>query len=452
MQISDDILIAHVSADETILSVSQLNLQVRQLLEHQVGQVRVEGEISNFVQPGSGHMYFSLKDPTAQVRCAMFRGNNRRLSFTPENGLHVIVTGRASIYAERGDYQLIIEAMEEAGDGALQREFERLKKRLAQEGLFDKQYKKALPSMPDCIGVVTSPTGAAIRDIVSVLRRRFPCARVIIYPSQVQGENAPLQLASAIEIANQRAECDVLIIARGGGSIEDLWAFNDEQVARAIFASQIPTVSGVGHEIDFTIADFVADVRAPTPSAAAELVTPNGMEWLQSIRHYAQHLIASMRELLHAKHLQFLKLEQKLQHPGKHIQEQMQRTDYLQQQLINAMRYLIYQKQQYLLHIEKRIVNPAQRIQQQQQQLIHLQQHIHVCMRHILQNAKQKLANSIHQLDMLSPLATLHRGYAIVSDSTGHVITQATDVQQGEQINIQFAEGQLMCEVIGGQD
>ena len=266
-----------------IYSVSRLNREVRALIENNFPSVWVQGEISNLARPASGHIYFSLKDENAQVRCAMFRNSNRLLKFKPTDGMQVLVRASAGLYENRGDYQLIVDHMEEAGAGLLQRRFEELKTKLAQEGLFDTEHKQDIPSFPDRIGIITSPSGAAVRDVLSVLNRRFPGIPVLIYPIPVQGDDAPPQIVRMINKACQHNDCDVLILTRGGGSLEDLWAFNDERVARAVFDCQIPLVCGVGHEIDFTIADFVADVRAPTPSAAAELVSPDRLEWTNRV-------------------------------------------------------------------------------------------------------------------------------------------------------------------------
>ena len=274
--------------ERNVYSVSALNREVRLLIERGLGVIWVEGELSNLAQPSSGHWYFSLKDRDAQLRCAMFRQRNSSVGFTPRAGQQVLVRGRVSLYEPRGDYQFIAEHMEEAGVGALKREFERLKAKLAAEGLFAPELKRSLPRIPKRIGVVTSPTGAAIRDILHILARRFPPASVLIYPSPVQGEAAVPALIESLRLAGERRECDVLIVARGGGSLEDLWAFNDERLARAIRACPIPVVSGIGHEVDFTIADFVADVRAPTPSGAAELVVPDRKEWLDALARTAR--------------------------------------------------------------------------------------------------------------------------------------------------------------------
>ncbi|NNG14391.1 MAG: exodeoxyribonuclease VII large subunit, partial [Gammaproteobacteria bacterium] len=274
-----------------VFSVSELSGAARELLEDNFPLIWVEGEISNLAQPASGHIYFSLKDPSAQLRCAMFRMKRRLLDFDPENGQQVLVRAKVSLYEARGDFQLIIEHMEEAGDGALRREYEAMKRRLRNEGLFEAAHKQAIPELPKQIGVLTSPTGAAIRDILSVLKRRFPSIPILIYPVPVQGQGATKKIAQAIELANIRRECDVLLLSRGGGSLEDLWAFNEELLAHAIFKSEIPIVSAVGHEVDFTIADFVADVRAATPSAAAELLSPDRQEWLARLNSLQRRLL-----------------------------------------------------------------------------------------------------------------------------------------------------------------
>ena len=338
-------MITDITPFTEIYSVSQLNREVRELLETGFPLLWLEGEISNFKRPSSGHCYFSLKDAAAQVRCAMFRMRSSLLNFTPQDGMHVLVRARVSLYEDRGDFQLIIEHMEETGSGALRRAFEALKKRLADEGLFDATGKKSLPSFPTRIGVVTSPTGAAIRDILTVLKRRAPHISVIIYPTQVQGADAAPQIVAALNYANQRNECDILMVARGGGSLEDLWPFNEEIVARAIYASTIPIISGVGHEIDFTIADFVADHRAATPSAAAELASPNQQDWLQKLeilKNRLKHFVAV--ELRHFNTL-LNSLHKQLQHPGKRILDQAQRLDYLERNLIKAGFNLLSHKQ-----------------------------------------------------------------------------------------------------------
>src|SRR5271167_2003565 len=287
--------------DRDVYSVSRLNREVRVLLERGFASLWLEAEISNFSRPSSGHWYFSLKDAAAQVRCAMFRQRNMLCSFTARDGQKVLVRARIGLYEPRGEYQLIVDHMEDAGLGALKRLFEELSAKLKQEGLFDAERKRPLPSLPRRIGIITSPTGAAVRDILHVLARRFPAAAVLIYPVAVQGAQAAPEIIAALKLAGRRAECDVLILARGGGSLEDLWAFNDEALARAIAASPIPVVSGIGHEVDVTIADFAADVRAPTPSAAAEIVVPDADEWLASLSRLGQRLQRALRHGMDAQ-------------------------------------------------------------------------------------------------------------------------------------------------------
>lgn len=384
-----------------VFTVSELNQQVRELLETGFPPVWISGEISNLRKHTSGHFYFSLKDQTAQVRCCMFRGRNRFINFNLQDGQHVVVQAKISLYEERGEYQLVVEQIEEAGEGALRRAFEQLKQKLAAEGLFEPQRKKEIPAFPKTIGVITSPTGAAIRDILQVLKRRFSYGAVIIYPAQVQGTDAARQVANAIILANKRQECDVLIIARGGGSLEDLWPFNEENVARAIYASEIPTVSGVGHEIDFTICDFVVDQRAPTPSAAAELVTPDLsalqhklMQFNSRLKHFALIEIKNLN-----KHL--LNLSKRLQHPSRKLQDYAQRLDFFEQRLQTAMQ-------------------------------------------HQLLKSQQQFANVTRALDTVSPLNTLQRGYAIVTKQE-KILRDITEVRIGEEIQAQIANGKLSC-------
>ena len=294
--------VARVERD--VYSVSRLNREVRTLLERGFGMIWLEGEISNFSRPSSGHWYFSLKDAGAQVRCAMFRQRNMSCAFTARDGQKVLVRARIGLYEPRGEFQLLVEHMEDAGLGALRRRFDELAAALAAEGLFAPERKRPLPALPKRIGVVTSPTGAALRDILHVLARRFPAVPVLIYPVAVQGAQAAAEIVAAIQLAGKRAECDVLILARGGGSLEDLWAFNDERLARVIAASSIPVISGVGHEIDFTIADFAADVRAPTPSAAAELAVPDALEWLSAVGRLGTRLERCMRRNCRTRRLE----------------------------------------------------------------------------------------------------------------------------------------------------
>jgi exodeoxyribonuclease VII large subunit len=399
---------APVPLARTVYSVSRLNREVRGLLESGLGQLWVQGEISNLSRPASGHWYFSLKDRDAQVRCAMFHMRNTRTGFTPRDGQQVLVRARVSLYEPRGDYQLLVEELEDGGLGALQRAFEQLKQRLIAEGLFAPEHKRPLPIAPRRIGVITSPSGAAIRDILHILARRFPAAAVIIYGVPVQGAAAAPAIAAAIDLACARAECDVLILARGGGSLEDLWAFNDERVARAIHRARLPIVSGIGHEIDFTIADFVADVRAPTPSAAAELVVPDGSIWRARLAQLHQRFAAAVRRTLSAERARLTGITGRLQasHPGTRLQGLAQRLDELEGRLQFAL--------------QRR-----------------------------LERHEARLATLARALSAVSPLATLERGFAVVTRTRdGQLITTAAQVDEGELIEARLASGRLHATVV----
>lgn len=437
-----------------VLSVSQLNRLARQLLEDCFPQVWVEGEISNLSRPSSGHWYFTLKDKQAQIRCAMFRNRNFRLRFQPADGAKVLVRGGISLYENRGDYQLIAEDMQPAGAGLLAAQFELLKQKLQAEGLFDASRKKALPMPPRHIAVITSPTGAAIRDILSVLARRSPSIRVTVIPVPVQGEQAPAAIVRALALANSLAakgqqDFDVLLVGRGGGSLEDLWAFNDERVARAIAASDLPVVSAVGHEIDTTIADFVADARAPTPSAAAELLSPD--------RRDAARKLESLRQRLHGHWLRALVRQRqrldwwqrRLQHPGQRLRQWTLRLDELELRLRNAdERGRRDQRQRLqLLHSRLQRHHPGQQLRQLQTRLDFCARQLPLLIRQLLRQRQQQLQGRAQLLNSVSPLNTLQRGYAIVSDEQGRVLRRAADVAPGNTIRARLAEGQLLCTV-----
>ena len=338
---------------DNIYSVSQLNQSVRLMLENQLGAVWLTGEISNFSQPVSGHWYLSLKDENAQVRCAMFRMKNLRVSFRPTNGVQVLVRANVSLYEPRGDYQLIIESMHLAGEGLLMQQFEALKLKLAAEGLFAQHLKKNLPHFSKAVGIITSKTGAALQDILHILQRRDPSLKIIIYPTAVQGKDAATEIAQMIELANQRQEVDVLIVGRGGGSLEDLWCFNEEMVARAIFHSHLPVISAVGHETDVTIADFVADVRAPTPSAAAELVSRNQTELLQQLQYRRQRLEIALDRLFAEKQqkLKHLSLRLHNQHPQAQLRIQQQLITQLSHRLQQSLRHRWQKKAENLIFL-----------------------------------------------------------------------------------------------------
>jgi len=434
----------------SVLTVSELNNTVRLLLEETFTSIWVEGEISNFAAPHSGHWYFSLKDPNAQVRCAMFRGQQKSLGFTPKEGMHILVKGRVSLYPNRGDYQLIVEHMEERGEGKLQRAFELLKKKLAAAGLFNDEYKKALPTLPKSIGIVTSPTGAAIRDILIVLKRRYPLASIIIYPSLVQGAQAAASIVDAIKIANDRHECDVLIVGRGGGSLEDLWPFNEEIVAYAIHESDIPIISAVGHEVDFTIADFVADLRAPTPSAAAELVAPDQSDLLATIQNAKLGLLRHVKSKLKSQqdHLKWIDKHLQQQHPKRKLAERMQKLDFCEMTLVQLQTKLItrYQTKLQLLTAHLQHQHPDTKIKPMQQQLNLMRERMIAKTQTALKQRQHQLAHLAGTLEALSPLATLKRGYAIAS-AEGRVITEADDVKKGDHIQVQLMRGALGCVV-----
>ena len=436
------------------LTVSQLNRQVRSLLEGHFDFVWVEGEISNFASPSSGHWYFSLKDGGAQVRCAMFRNRNQRIRFNPENGDAIRLRCRVSLYEGRGEFQLIVEHLERAGAGALQHAFEQLKARLLTEGLFDSERKKPLPTSISQLGVITSPTGAAIHDILTVLERRCPAIEVFILPVAVQGEAAPAEIAAAIERANRwqkegEISLDALIVGRGGGSLEDLWAFNEEAVARAIAASDLPVVSAVGHEVDFTIADMVADHRAPTPSAAAELLSPDQREWLARLQSLEQSLERQIRRKLADAGRELEHLRRRLKHPGAQLREQAQRLDDLEQRLILAQKHLLRQRQSELALLQSRLHanSPLAGLQEGKQALKRLQQRLENAIHGRLDEARTHLAHQSQLLESLSPLATLQRGYSILTDSEGRVVSDSGAISPGAAVQARLARGQLTLTV-----
>jgi len=441
------------SDPDSVYSVSQLNSQAKALLESRFPSIWVEGEISNLARPSSGHIYFSLKDDRAQVRCAMFRGNNQGLRFNPEHGMLVRVRARVSLYPGRGDFQLIVDRMEETGAGALQQAYEQLKQNLHAEGLFNAEHKQEWPQIPQQIGIITSPTGAALHDILSVLKRRFPITPIIVYPTPVQGEGAGTKIAKSIKLATARNECDVLILSRGGGSLEDLWAFNEEIVARAIFDCHIPLISGIGHEIDFTIADFVADERAPTPSAAAELVTPDQNAMLQQLKLAEQKLLAEMKGLLQQRQQQLDWLEGRLgqRQPGQWLQLQAHRLLELKQRLFTSQRHTQRYLTERVTALTKRTLqqNPKYRLQHWHKQQQSLDARLHLACQQHLKLVRQRFHHVSHNLNTISPLATLSRGYAIVTRvDTNHVITDANTVEPGNEINTRLHKGSLRCKVI----
>lgn len=433
----------------TALSVSEFNRQVKHLLEVSFMQVWIEGELSGFSRPGSGHWYFTLKDSQAQVRCAMFKGRNQSVRLLPKEGERVLVRAKVSLFEGRGDFQLLIESLEPAGLGNLQRAFDELKHRLQAEGLFDAARKRKLPALPRHIGVVTSPTGAAIHDILTVLQRRFPAIPVSLFPASVQGQSAASEIVRAIDNANHLSDCDLLIVGRGGGSLEDLWPFNEEVVARAIAASRIPVISAVGHEIDITIADLVADLRAPTPSAAAETAVPDGRAWLHNCQQLEERLSLAMQRRLRQWQTLSSQLQARLRDPQRQLYEQMQRLDDLDNRLNAAMQRRMQGFCSLESSLQQRlsIQNPQSRMTDTAQHLVLLQNRLHGSLARALEKHQHRLILAVQTLDVVSPLATLARGYAIVSSDQLPVLRRARDVEPGNQISARLADGTIYCTV-----
>lgn len=435
--------------DREILTVSQLNQRARLLLEDVFPQVWVEGELSNIARPASGHVYFTLKDRNAQVRCAIFRQQASRVRDLLRDGLLVRVRGRVSLYEGRGDYQMILDSVEAAGDGALRLAFEALKTALQAEGLFVQERKRALPQYPQRIGVITSPSGAVLHDIVSVFARRAPHVQLTLIPTAVQGHGATTQIIQALTLAD-RAQYDALILARGGGSLEDLWCFNEEAVARAIADCQTPIISAIGHETDVSISDFVADVRAPTPSAAAELLAPDRSELLQQLRTTERYLGLRINETLARKRIQLQHLRQRLRHPRERLQQHSQRLDDLSLRLTRAMQTCLQQRNQGLnyLHARLAVQLPQETLSAYQLQLNALQQRLARASQHNLNLAKQSLHSLVQMLQVVSPLATLERGYSILSSADKQqVISSINAVQPEQTLHARLADGYLTLRI-----
>ena len=442
------------SATETekVLSVSSLNQMAKSLLEGHFSQVAVEGEISNFANPASGHWYFTLKDQRSQLRCAMFAGRNRLVRFNPKSGDQLIVRGQLSIYPNRGDYQLIVSHMEEAGDGALRRAFEQLKQRLQAEGLFDQKHKKEIMEGYHHVGLITSATGAAIRDMVCVFGRRFPATRLTVFPVAVQGPEASGKISSALALANALSDTlglQAVIVGRGGGSLEDLQAFNEESVARAIFASELPVVSAVGHEIDFTIADLVADLRAPTPSAAAELLSPNQFDYLELLLGLRQRFSNLAGQSLTRRNERLSWMARRLRRPDKRLQDHAQTLDRLELQLNRVLRNRLQQAAAQLTLQQRALiaVSPAQKLSRQQTQLTALSQRLAHSGRKYLNQRREQLASFSRNLNAVSPLAVLGRGFSISLTVNSQVIRQTADVAPGQTLVTRLADGTIHSSV-----
>lgn len=434
--------------DREVLTVSQLNQRARHLLEDVFPQVWVEGEISNLARPASGHLYFTLKDSQAQVRCALFRQNALKVRQALRDGLAVKVRGKVSLFEGRGDYQMIADAVEPAGDGALRLAFEALKEKLAGEGLFATERKRPLPAHPQRVGIVTSPTGAVIRDIISVFRRRAPQVSLTLVPTAVQGREATAQIVRALALADAQG-FDALILARGGGSLEDLWCFNEEAVARAVAACKTPIVSAVGHETDVSISDFVADVRAPTPSAAAELLAPDSSGLRQRLEGLERRLLLRMRQLIAHQHLRLDGLTRRLRHPGERLRQQAQRLDDLEMRLQRALDRQVSQRRERLARLETRLAaqHPGRALGLLRQRLDALAARLPRAMRETLGTRRLELQSQVQTLHAFSPLATLGRGYSILLDERGQAIRCASQTQPGQRLKARLGEGELEVRV-----
>lgn len=442
---------AATTTSRDVYTVSRLNREVRLLLESGIPMLWLEGEMSNLATPSSGHWYFSIKDAQCQVRCAMWRQRNSLLRFRPKDGMHVLARVRVGLYEPRGEYQLIVEHLEEAGEGALKREFEKLKSRLSAEGLFAAERKRPIPAVPRRVGVVTSRTGAALQDILRVLRARFPAA-VLLYPTAVQGAAAVPEIVRAIETASRRQECDVLIVARGGGSLEDLWCFNDERVARALSLCRVPTIAGVGHEVDITIVDFVADLRAPTPSAAALAAVPDRAAWIDTMTQLRTRAAGAMGRLLRARKLALGAAAQRLQvsHPGVRLAQNAQRLDDLDLRLRSAVRGTLLSDQRRLETVSARLwrENPRHRLEVLCARAATLRQRLLMVFDGSLKTLEQRLALAARTLHAVSPLATLERGFAVVSRADDRALLRdAAHAPPGTTIEARLSKGRLRAVV-----
>ena len=441
--------VQHIPEEQPhVYTVSEITRDVRTILEAAFEHAWIEGEISNFRTAASGHAYFVLKDDKAQIKCVLFRGHRAGMKFTPEDGDQVLLFGRVTVYEARGDYQVIVEAMEPKGLGALQKAFEQLKEKLAKEGLFDESRKQELPEMPWKIGIVTSSTGAAIRDMIHVIRRRNPKTSILLYPAKVQGEGAAEEIARGIQALNKQKDVDVLIVGRGGGSIEDLWAFNEEVVARAIAQSKLPVVSAVGHEIDFTIADFVADLRAPTPSAAAELVVPKLNDIVQDLQYLTNQMIERMEEDIqdYRDRLRYLIDRRFFREPRQILEAPAQRLDEIMQRLLRGLDQWVLVKRGNLTQAVHRLfqASPGTQLKIYSEKQNELAARLVRRMESQIKLKKEKLSGVAKSLDVLSPLNVLDRGYSITtSKKTGKAVTSAKQINKGDTVRIRLAKGQL---------
>jgi exodeoxyribonuclease VII large subunit len=435
-------------ASETAFTVSQLNRQIQQLLEASLPWILVEGEISNLAKPGSGHWYFSLKDDRAQIRCAMFKGKNSAVRFQPKDGDMVRLRARVTFYGPRGDCQLSVEGMESAGEGALQQAFERLKNTLQTEGLFSPEHKKPLPTQPERVAIITSPVGAAVRDMIIAFRRRFPLTELTILPSLVQGQDAAKNIVKQLNRADDSGYFDAIILGRGGGSLEDLWSFNDEALARRIFQATTPIVSAVGHETDFTIADFVADVRAATPTAAAELLSPDKAQLIRQIAQQESQLTRRMSRILEQSQQQLDFMIKRIRHPKERIDQQQTQLDQLKRRLQQSLERTIQEHKVKTQNLEHRLQKntPARRIEQNQEKLRDIDARLALALNNTLTSKQISFARLIDKLNLVSPLNTLSRGYAIASKDK-QVIRSVNEIEKGDSIKVRVQDGEINCTV-----
>ena len=433
--------------EEPVIAISELNRRARALLENSFSPLWVSGEISNLTQHASGHWYFSLKDQTAQVRCVMFRHRNQYLDFAPKAGMQVEARVLVSLYEPRGDFQLNVEMLRPAGLGALYEAFAKLKARLEDEGLFDPIRKRALPGFAQQIGVITSPHAAALRDVLSTLKRRMPSISIVLYPTPVQGKGASQHIAQAIAHANQRDECQVLILCRGGGSIEDLWEFNEENVARAIVASRIPIICGVGHETDFTIADFAADQRAPTPTAAAELASPNRTDLALRLQTLRQRIMRHTTHTLETRMQRLDFLAKRLTHPGERMQHQRQHLAHLRQRLQHAAHHQIHRQDSNVQQLSKRFFNAQPNLTPQAQSCRYLATRLTRAINQRLSLARQQQTRLSTHLQHLNPQSILQRGYSITHDAQGRIVRDSGALTLGSSVDLTFAAGTASAQI-----
>ena len=439
--------------EQSVISVSELNKKAKSLLEKGIPKLWIEGEISNLAKPASGHMYFSLKDEMSQIRCAWFKQRQLQNTLNIVNGSKMLALGKIGLYEPRGEYQFIVEKMEIAGEGDLKRKYEDLKRKLSAEGIFSEENKSELPNLPKRIGVITSPSGAAVQDILTVLNRRFPIIPIIIFPVAVQGEQAAPQIQNALKKANFRADCDLLILARGGGSLEDLWAFNEEIVARAIFDSEIPIISAIGHETDVTISDFTADLRAPTPSGAAELAVPDQHDWIKSIDNISEKINTIITQQINSKSQLSDWINKRLSQssPMMTVKRQIEKSNNLQKMLSSSILQNLSRQEKNIHQLKSNLneVSPRLKIHTQLSRIKELNQKITSCSDHLLEGLNNRIKLASKTLNSVSPLRTLDRGYAIARDAkTKNVIMSADTIEIENDIEVKLAKGEIKVTVI----